>query len=208
LPIECDGDAPPRFHVSLSGGGFVTTLLFDEREVRLSQRTSFVSGSWQRSPAVSLNASLGVIWDGEVEAEGAAAGDVGRGGALAIGATWLVVFEGERRPFVQLSGTAGVSTTSAVSDDSTAVRMSAGDLRGGVLVGKTFWERVTMFAAVRAFGGPVFWRLRGKSVVGTDKHHVSAGLGAIVRLPTNLDVFVELMPLGEQSLSLGAGVSF
>jgi len=176
--------------------------------VDLRQATSFVTLAWQKSPRWSLQLGLGVIWDGSARPEGGASGDVGTGGGLSLGASWLGVYETERRPFVQLTGSLSLSTTTAVADDGERHRLSAGDLRVGALAGKTFLGRVTVFAVARAFGGPVLWHLGGDGVLGGDRYHVSVGAGAIVRLPGRLDVFVEGMPLGEQSATLGAGATF
>jgi len=75
--------------------------------------------------------------------------------------------------------------------------------RGGVIVGKTFAKRIVPYAAARVFGGPVYWFRDGASATGSDRYHVTAGLGVIARLPKRLDVTLELMPLGEQSATAG-----
>jgi hypothetical protein len=36
-------------------------------------------------------------------------------------------------------------------------------------------------------------------VIGSDRYHVTAGLGVIARLPRRLDISIEAMPLGERS---------
>jgi hypothetical protein len=194
--------------VSGSAGGFDTTLTFDGRHVDLREATAFATLSWQKSPRWSYQLTAGGIFDGSVDPSGADQGDVGAGGALSVGASWLGVYEDERRPFLQLAGTFGFSTVTAISDDGERHRLTAGDLRLGALVGKTFFSRVTAYAAARVFGGPVFWRLGGESVVGGDTHHFAVGAGAILRLPGRVDVFAEGMALGERSVSLGAGVAF
>jgi hypothetical protein len=181
----------------------------DDRRVHLREATAFATLSWQRSPRYSLQLTAGGIFDGSATASGAAAGDVGGGGAISLGWSWLPVYESEEgRPFLQVSASLGMSTTTAVSDDGTRARLTSGDLRLGVLVGKTFFDKLSVYAAGRLFGGPVYWKLSGADVTGGDAHHFALGAGAILRLPAHLDAFVEAMGLGEQSVSLGAGVAF
>jgi hypothetical protein len=139
-----------------------------------------------------------VIVDGT--AEGA---DVEPGGGVSVGGSYLAAFETPRRPFVQVSLSLAGSTTRAGGE-----RLTAVDGRVGVMVGKTLLDRLTVFAGARVFGGPVFWTVDGESVWGGDAHHYTLGAGAILRLPGQIDVFGEIMPLGERSFSVGAGISF
>ncbi len=214
MPEECDGTPPPRWHASASGGGFDTTIKFTgndsdvEREVDLREATVFATLSWQRTPHYSLQLTLGGILDGSATPAGAGKGDVGGGGAVSLGWSWLALYEQEKRPFLQVAASLGVSSAGVVSDDGMRHQLTAGDLRVGVLVGKTFFERVTIFAAARGFAGPVFWHLGGEGVMGGDTHHYALGLGTVLRLPGRIDVFAEAMALGERSVSLGAGLAF
>jgi hypothetical protein len=82
------------------------------------------------------------------------------------------------------------------------------DVRAALTVGKTFWNTLSPYAAVRAFGGPVFWSYDGKSLLGTDQYHVQVGGGLVTALPRGFDVFVEGVPLGERAVTLGAGKTF
>jgi hypothetical protein len=139
----------------------------DDRRVHLREATAFATLSWQRSPRYSLQLTAGGIFDGSATASGAMAGDVGGGGAISLGWSWLPIYESEEgRPFLQVSASLGVSTTTAVSDDGARERLTSGDLRLGVLVGKTFFEKLSVYAAGRVFGGPVYWQLAGESVAG------------------------------------------
>jgi hypothetical protein len=142
--------------------------------------------------------------------EGADSGEVGTGVLFSVGGSWLARYEGERSPFVLLSASLGVSTTTAVSDDGESHRLTAGDLRAGAMAGKTFFEsqRLVAFAAARIFGGPVMWHLGGESTSGGDTHHYAVGGGLMLRLPAHLTLFAEAIPLGEQSLSAGVTASF
>lgn len=82
------------------------------------------------------------------------------------------------------------------------------DIRAGLTVGKTFWDTLSPYAVLRAFGGPVIWSYEGKSVLAGDRYHVQLGAGLVTSLPRRFDVFVEGVPLGERALTLGVGKTF
>ena len=146
----------------------------------------------------NLELAGGLILDGEL-----AGSDIGVGGAVSLIGAGLILAETSSRPFVLASLTVSGSRTSAGGESLTAI-----DVRLGVVVGKTFWDRLTPYLGVRAFGGPVFWTMAGEDVTGQDKYHVSAGAGLTLRLPRPaLELFVEGMPLGEQSLTAGVGLA-
>jgi hypothetical protein len=64
------------------------------------------------------------------------------------------------------------------------------------------------YAAARAFGWPILWHTGGETRLGTDRYHFQIAAGAVVSLPAAVDVFAEIVPLGERAVTLGAGVSF
>jgi hypothetical protein len=150
-------------------------------------------------PALSVQLALGAVVDGSMQPEGGAAVDVGAGPAVTVGVTWLALYEQRLRPFVALSASGGVSTASTAT-----TRVTAVDFRAGVAVGKTFLDRVTVYLSGRVFGGPVFWQ----DATGGDVHHYALGGGARVALPAQLDLFVEVSAVGEQSLNAGLGVTW
>lgn len=121
------------------------------------------------------------------------------GATVSGGASWLVLYEGERRPFVALTASLGAAVMRAIADDGRTRTFSPWDVRGGAMVGKTLFGHVVPYIAARVFGGPVFWHRGGDSVIGSDRYHVTAGLGVIARLPERLDLSLEAMPLGERS---------
>jgi hypothetical protein len=113
--------------------------------------------------------------------------------------SWLVLDQGAYTPFVQLSGSIAFSAMKAALGAYEAL-----DARVGVAAGYTFFDRLTPYLTARAFGGPVFY---GGSV-GTDLFHYQVGLGFVVGLPWGLDLSAELIPLGEQRVTAGVGLSF
>ncbi len=187
-----------------------TTLRLRGEPVELEMTSTTATVGYHPGARYGLSFGLGAVLDGEIDAGidgGAAPGEIGPGLIASASGTLLALFERPRRPFVLLTGSASVSRSTAESDDGMAHDLTAGDLRVGVMIGKT-WGRVVPYLTARAFGGPVFWTIRRDDVTGGDVHHYTVGGGASLRLGAQVDGFVEVMPLGEQSGSAGASLSF
>lgn len=198
LAQRCQGkghDEGPRFRVGASFGAFRTLLLFTDGSTPWLEQLA-VSGSfeWRVSDAITIVGAGGALLAGRLGEFETSPGGVG---SFSVAGTLLE--QGEYTPFVQLSASAGVSVMKAGDWQYVGV-----DVRGGVVVGWTLWQRFTPYAVGRVFGGPVFWR----NTVGTDAFHVQLGLGAVVGLPAGFDLFAEVIPLGEQRVSAGVGFSF
>jgi hypothetical protein len=132
---------------------------------------------------------------------------------------WELTFSYSRRlldgrgklPFVVLGisgGASGASTEEENVKGAATEALYAFDIRGGLIVGKTFWSTLSPYATARLFGGPVFWSYEGQSLVGSDTHHYQVGVGLVTALPRSFDVFVEGVPLGERAVTLGVGRTF
>lgn len=208
MPYECDGDSSKKsWRAGASGGAFRSTIVFDgDQNVDIEQ--SSVSGilGYQLSTRAGLVASAGGILGGTVNH--GTEGDIGSGLVVSLSANYLALYETDTRPFLLGSVTFGHSRTSAVSDDNMRHDWNAFDMRAGLMVGKTISDQFVPFASARAFAGPVSWKLGGEDVVGTDKYHYTLGLGATFRIPGKLDLFAEVLGLGEKSASVGGSVSF
>ena len=161
---------------------------------------------YQVTARLGITASAGAILGGTVVHS--AEGEVGRGVAGSLSLNYLALFESDSRPFLATSITLGAATSSPVSDDGQRHRWTAGDLRLGAMVGKTFFDRLVPFASARAFAGPVSWNLGGEDVLGSDIHKYTVGAGALFHIPGSWAFFAEALPLGEQSASLGGSLSF
>lgn len=135
-------------------------------------------------------------------------GDIGSGITASLSGTYLALFEKEKRPFILGSFTLGHSRTTAVSDDSMSHDWTAYDARLGVLVGKSFGDYFVPFLSARVFGGPVNWKLGGEDVLGSDKYKYTAGLGTSFRIPGTVDLFAEVLAVGERSASVGGSIAF
>ena len=81
-------------------------------------------------------------------------------------------------------------------------------MRLGLMAGKTFAGRYVPFVVGRVFGGPVSWTIAEQDVTGSDVHKYTAGAGFTMRIPNLLDFFAEVLPVGEQSASIGALLRF
>jgi hypothetical protein len=154
-------------------------------------------------PTLGIELAAGAVLDGAIGRADVADGDVGVGAAVSLSASWLALLEGERRPFVVVGASLAGSRTEAYADDGERHPLSAGDLRLGVMSGKTFGP-VTPYLAARGFGGPVFWRIAGEDVTGSDTHHYTVGGGASLRLGRRVTIAAEVLPLGERSAAATA----
>ncbi len=153
----------------------------------------------------------------------------GLGGLITVGTQrfqvdpgWLLTLSYSRRlldgtgklPFLVL-GVSGGASGAGTQEELTPLgatpataTLYAIDIRAGITVGKTFWNTLSPYAAVRAFGGPVLWSYAGKSVLAGDLYHFQLGLGMVTALPRGVDVFAEVVPLGERAVVVGFGKSF
>jgi hypothetical protein len=174
----------------------------------LERGAAFVTAEKRLGAKSAVQIGAGATLDGTLESAGTRhrlrpgwAGFVSFTSRLVDGAGW--------RPLVMVTGTVSFSSTRTVglSDPREYATLTAFDLRGGVVVGKTILDRVTPFVVARVFGGPIAWSLRGRDQTGTDLHHVQLGGGAVVSLPP-VDVYLEGVPLGERALGGGVGLSF
>ena len=153
----------------------------------------------------------------------------GLGGLITVGDQrikvepgWLVTLSYSRRlidgtgrlPFLVLGvsgGASGAGTQEELPPPGVmpaSANLYAFDIRAGLTVGKTFWNTLSPYAAVRAFGGPVLWSYMGKSVLASDLYHFQVGLGMVSSLPRGVDLFAEVVPLGERAVTVGFGKSF
>lgn len=178
-----------------SGGAARTTLLLsDGARVLLEQVAVSASLEHRLSERLTLVGAGGALLVGQLGGVPMSPGGVG-----SLGLSWLLLEQGTWSPFVQLAGTVAVSATRVAETPYLAL-----DLRAAVSAGWTLWGRFSPYAVARAFGGPVFYGGR----LGTDAYHVQLGAGFVVGLPLGLDLFAEVIPLGEQRVSAGLGVSF
>jgi hypothetical protein len=205
MVLTCDGSEPEGgpWRVGLTGGAMRSEIDFGSgRHVDIAEETLTASLGWHGNPTFGVDVGVGAVLDGRLTS-GGVDHDLSTGFLATVTGSWLALPERDARPFILASLTASVATA-----DTDVGTVTALDLRGGLVVGKTFFTRLTTYAAVRVFGGPVSWTIAGADVTGGDEHHYSVGAGATLRLPGAFDVFFEGSPFGERSLNAGLGLSF
>ncbi len=94
---------------------------------------------------------------------------------------------------------AGTTTTEGASESE---RLTAFDVRVGVIAGRRFADVVSPYVLARAFGGPVLWTVAGEDISGSDTHHYQLGAGVSVITEMGLSVVVDVSLLGERSAAL------
>ena len=186
------------WRVGASAGWFDTGIVFDD-DVAMSASTVMAQAAYQATPRLVVSLGLGAVVDGTI-----ADGDIAPGPAGSASLSWLALLETERSPFALIGMSVAVSRAGAVSDDGEEHPLTAGDVRIGAMLGKTFFGVFTPYVAARAFGGPVMWTLAGDDATGSDAHHYTVGAGVSLRPGRRLDLSLEAMPLGEQSATASA----
>ncbi len=199
MPTDCDGSTPSGWRLSGTFARSSSEIEFGDRRVPFAFTTATAAVSRFATPRAGWVVSASGILDGEID-ERDLVGGAGLGAAL----TYLPLYETERRPFVAFSGNASFAFARAGADDGETRTWLGGDLRAGVMAGKSFFEgKLVLHLAARAFGGPVRWRLEGERVTGGDRYHVTFGGGLSLHVNQRLSLAVEAMPLGEQSYAAG-----
>ena len=175
-----------------------TTIVFSGDHLALRETAVTATAGHSATARLSWSITAGGIVAGSIEDRA-----LHGGGTIGASLSYLAVYEANARPFVGFSASLGTALIRGTADDGSMRSWSAWDLRGGAIVGKTLGGHWVPYAAARAFGGPVFWYRGGASTTGSDRYHVTVGVGLIVRLPARLDLTVEGMPLGERSATAG-----
>lgn len=201
----------PMARVAASYAYTSTTLLFGQgRRADLTRHAAFVLTELPLSSTVGLRFGAGGIFGGDlVKNQSRGRSSFGPGVTAFVGIASTIVREQASVPFLQVSAT--LSGSRARTEDSVDPRdapsFTAFDLRGAAIVGKTLGEAVVPYAALRAFGGPIFYRFLAAEVTGTDLYKYQVGGGLAVHLGP-VDAFVEGIPFGERGASSGLGVTF
>ena len=181
-----------------------STLRFTgEQRVDITQHAAMATVGHVRPSRWSWRLALGAVLDGAMEPSGQTH-EIGPGvvGSISVARMWAV-----RTWFV--SGSLGMSasrTTTGEAGMATArAHLTALDARAGVVAGRTFGI-VSPYVLARAFGGPVWWRLDGADVSGSDTHHYQLGAGTSLATASGLSFTLDLALLGERGASLGVAL--
>ena len=217
-------DGPPIVRIAGSYAFTSTTIKWGEgRRSDLTRHTAFADLQMPLNTSGSLTALAGVgVIAGGTLVHGAARDTIQPGIAADLGIAGRVYNGNRYLPFVQLTLTISFSHTGTETDavgtrtngtvsptGQSSPAFNAGDLRGGVIIGKTFGSVFTPYVTGRAFGGPISWRFDDEHVTGTDAYHYQVGGGlALSFLKRRLDVFAEGIAFGERGIAAGIGTTF
>lgn len=195
--------------MGLSYGFSDTRLLFVGGDrFRFRQWASAASFLATLPDGLVLGASVGALMGGL--AEGSADRWVIEPGlvwALTVGRRW---FGTEAKiPFLLMVGTiSGSSTRTRRLSDGQGAPLHAFDGKIDLSVGWTLGEAWSPYLAVRAFGGPVVWRIDGQTLIGSDLYHVSLAAGFNLSLSNRVSLYFDGAFVGMRSLGGGASLRF
>ncbi len=192
-----------------------TALRFTgDQRVDMERKAFVLTLEYRVTRRLSLLAGAGALAGGQIVSQGTTF-DLQTGPLVALGASYRILDPAQSgQPFLvfggQLSYVASGTRRESSSDGATGYY--AGDLRLGMTFGVTLFDRVSPFATARVFGGPAYWRIQGQPVQGTDIHKYQVGGGLVLALGgkkgPHIDAILEGIPLGEQGLTGGFGLSF
>jgi hypothetical protein len=210
LVLDCDGTEAPAapWRVAVQGGAMRSELSASGQELGIEQASLTARGERRIGTRYSIGVSAGSILGGSLRIPNMEAVDLGAGWTAGASLSALALAEKELRPFLLASLSFAYTVTHGDPAGATGRSQFTGrDIRLGLAVGKSF-GRARTYAAGRVFGGGFRWEGTSPPLSGGDSHLYQLGAGAAVDLPGRFDVVVEAMPLGERSLTAGAGWSF
>lgn len=195
--------------VGASWGGFDTTIVFTgDRRAAFRQHAVAASFEIRPSERLGIQVAAGGILGGTIDLEGTRH-EVQPGVLGSVAASYRILDGQGALPLVlaTLSLAHSRARTERVETRESA-GLRASDLRLGLILGKTVADVLTPYAVVRAFGGPVSFRLAGASIVGSDRYHYQAGAGLVVATRSGFDLSLEAAVVGERRITAGAGYAF
>jgi hypothetical protein len=201
---------PLRWRVGLNYGYYWSDLVFGgNTDAAIATHSVSATAEVRPTPWLTLQVGGGAVLGGTLTT--VESRHIVRPGGLAAFSAAFRVLDGRGwTPFIVLGASVAVSAASTIAPtvDATAAGLTALDVRASVTVGKTFGGAWSPYVAARAFGGPVWWRVNGTDVVGTDRYHYQFAVGLVVAIAGRADLYVEGGLLGEHRLAAGLGVSF
>lgn len=201
---------PLRGRASLTGAFTRSHLSFDGQDDATFDRWGWVAGSDLFVGKFTISLAAGGLVDATIDTEvdgfqtQHAVYDMEPGWLASAGLSWRVLEDREAFPYIVLSASIGGAGAATRLRDERGDYIGL-DFRFGATLGKTFFGWFSPYAALRVFGGPIFWITDEETKFGTDRFHFQGGLGAVFILPENLDLFIEGQPGAEQGAFGGIG---
>jgi len=197
-------ESRPRWAVS--GGGVLTsTTLRFSGGLRGDETRNAAFGAIACFPTArtTLQMALGSTFAGSLNMPDGRY-EFSPGPTALLGASWQVV---DRDVFVLLTSALSFSATRTQRPSNSSAGYEAFDLRLGAEVGTTLLKVIKPYIPARVFGGPVYWHYLGTAVTGTDIHHYQLGAGIVLQLANRLNLFAEVIPIGERAVSFGLALT-
>jgi hypothetical protein len=193
----------PVARVSASWAYTSTALRFSgDRRVSLQRHAGFVGTEIPLRGDLGLQLGAGGVMSGEIDGY-----RLGPGASVFFGSSYRAIDERDAPGFLQMNLT--FSATRAATEAPGNPLLTAFDLRLSAIAGSTIANFFTPYAVARAFGGPVYWKIAGEEVTGTDVYKYQLGGGMAFALPARtLDLFVEGIAFGERTIAAGVGTTF
>jgi hypothetical protein len=219
--LECGGETQRHdWRIAATYAASATTILFKDGGVDLRRRAASVALERRIGERWTVQLAGGASIDGDlVQREATDEPEAPETpaprhrllpGPIAVAGFGYRLLDGAGRAPWLVVGASLAFTTGATRSSFANGRWTALDLRGSLVLGKTFGNAIAPYIALRAFGGPVFWNVvsgdSDDTRLGTDLHHVTFGGGCLVTTG-RVDAFFEVLPLGERSASFGMAVS-
>ena len=157
-----------------------------------------------------LGASLGVLGGGRIdELGGPGSWEIQPGFVWSLTVAQRFFGNNPQIPFLLLVGTVSGSNSRTIhSSTGELVGLHALDTKLDLSFGWTIGEAWSPYLAVRGFGGPVFWRVDGRSVIGGDAYHFSVAAGYNLSIRDRVSVYFDGAFVGFRSLGGGLSVRF
>ena len=207
---EHDEETRPKWHLADAASFTSTGIRFDDGSRFDQERFNFVTTlDAMPVPKLALQIGAGPAFPGAMHRNGERH-ETSSGVVMLLGGSYRFVDSSGARPYVL--GTLGFTflemQTRGSAPSNAHALYDAFDFRMGAVVGWTISDWFSPYLLARAFGGPVNWTHDGQKVTGTDVNHYQLGVGISAPLGKIADIFLEAVPLGEQGMSGGFGVSF
>ena len=194
--------------LALAAGNMIADLSIGGTDASLRQRMVDMTASIRLPERVRLVLSLGVLADGDLAYQGRAF-RLETGVRAGVQVVWRALVPDGGVPFIDIGGAFAVAHTNTVNAASNPVEhdepWTTLDMRASVSLGWSIGGVFNPYVAVRAFGGPVLWRVDGADISGTDRTHVQTVVGASVVLPPGVTLCADWSFFGERAIWVGLG---
>ncbi|MBM4363933.1 MAG: hypothetical protein FJ104_14735 [Deltaproteobacteria bacterium] len=203
LPTVCHGDRAVGVRAGLTAGGTATRIVFPGGRASLEQGAVAATLDLSFGSRFGVSAAAGSSAGGSVSYAGSRYDLLpGPLGGLGVSYRWF----GDGVPFVHTSFTLALARSTARAPGGAESSFLSRDYRLGLAMGHAIGKVAAPFVVARYFGAGTSWEPGGG--VGADAFRYHVGVGSAFGFGEHLDALVEVLPLGERRVSVGAGYTF